>query len=190
VAEVLLFHHALGLTAGCVALADELRAAGHVVHTPDLYDGQRFDDVEAGVAHARAVGFETVLERGVRAADALPASLVYAGCSLGVLPAQRLAQTRPGATGALFLYGCLPTSEFGVPWPAGVPVQVHAMAADEWFAEDRSAAIALLDEADDAELFEYPGSGHLFADASTRDYDAAAAGLLRERALELLARVG
>ncbi len=112
-AEVLLFHHAQGLTKGVLAFADTLRGAGHVVHTPDLYDGHTFASLDEGVGYAQQVGFGTVMERGVQAADDLPAGLVYAGFSLGVMPAQRLAQTRPGAAGALLLEACVPTSEFG-----------------------------------------------------------------------------
>jgi len=182
-AEILLFHHAHGLTAGVLAFADDLRAAGHTVHTPDLYDGEVFHDLEAGVAHAQQVGFGTLIERGVAAADGLPDGLVYAGFSLGGLPAQALAQNRPGARGALLFHATVPVTEFGAAWPEGVPVQVHAMDADPWFVGDGDidAARALVAQADDAELFLYPGDQHLFADSSLPSYDAAAAALLRER---------
>jgi len=99
-AEVLLFHHAQGLTPGVLAFADELRRAGHTVHTPDLLDGRTFETVEEGVGYAKEVGFGEVLERGVRAAEELPTEVVYAGFSLGGMPAQQLAQTRAGASGA------------------------------------------------------------------------------------------
>ena len=190
-AEVLLLHHAQGLTEGVLAFADTLREAGHVVHTPDLYDGHTFDSLDEGVGYAKQVGFGTVTERGVRAADDLPADLVYAGTSLGVMPAQQLAQTRPGAAGALLLEACVPTSEFGS-WPAGVPVQVHGMDADPFFAleGDIEAARALVEEADDAELFVYPGDRHLFSDSSLTSHDAAASALLTERVLAFLARLG
>src|SRR4051812_45456634 len=128
-AEVLLFHHAQGLTPGCLAFADFFRAAGHVVHTPDLYDGNTFSTLADGLAYAEQVGFGTILERGQRFAEDLPIGIVYAGFSLGVLPAQKLAQTRPGARGALLFHSCVPAAEFG-PWPAGVPVQIHIMDAD------------------------------------------------------------
>src|SRR3954453_16892028 len=131
-AEILLFHHAQGQTRGFLAFADELRAAGHVVHAPDLYDGNTFGDLDEGVGYAKEVGFETLGERGCRAADDLPNELVYAGFSLGVLPAQLLAQTRPGARGALLFYACVPTKYFG-PWPEGVPAQIHGMDADPFF---------------------------------------------------------
>ncbi|MEZ0446915.1 dienelactone hydrolase family protein [Cellulomonas sp. ICMP 17802] len=190
-AEVLLFHHAQGLTPGVLAFAETLRAAGHTVHVPDLYDGHVFDSLEDGLAYADEVGFDTVLGRGQHTVDQLPEGLVYAGFSLGVLPAQMLAQTRPGAKGALFFQSCVPTSEFGTPWPAGVPVQIHGMDADPFFAGegDIDAARALVKESPDAELFVYPGDQHLFADSSLPSYDPAAAQLLTERALAFLAAV-
>ena len=112
-AEILLFHHAQGRTPGVLAFADELRAGGHIVHTPDLYDGKTFADLDEGVGYAKEVGFGTILERGRSAADGLPSDLVYAGFSLGVMPAQSLAQTRQGASGALLFSAALPASEFG-----------------------------------------------------------------------------
>ncbi|MGH3304648.1 MAG: dienelactone hydrolase family protein [Streptosporangiaceae bacterium] len=188
-AEVVLFHHALGLTPGVAAFADRLRGAGHTVHTPDLYDGRTFGSLDEGVANAAGIGFEEVMERGVRAVDALPAGLVYAGISLGVMPAQKLAQTRPGARGALLLEACLPVSQFGGAWPDGVPVQVHGMDADPFFAGegDVDAARGLVEQAKDAELFLYPGDQHLFTDSSLPSHDAAAAGLMTERVLAFLA---
>jgi dienelactone hydrolase len=188
-AEVVLFHHALGLTPGIVAFADELRRAGHTVHTPDLFQGRTFDTLEEGVSHASEVGFGEVIERGVRAVEGLPADLVYAGFSLGVLPAQKLAQTRSGARGALLFYSCVPVSEFGSSWPEGVPVQVHGMDADPFFVDegDIDAARALVEEAQDGELFLYPGDQHYFADSTLPSYDTDAAALLRQRVLEFLA---
>jgi dienelactone hydrolase len=188
-ADVLLFHHAQGQTSGFLAFADGLRQAGHTVHTPDLYDGRTFDTLDEGVAHAGEIGFGEVIERGVSAANDLPSGLVYAGFSLGVLPAQKLAQTRPGARGALLFHSCVPTSEFGPSWSAEVPVQIHAMEADPFFVDegDLDAANALVEAAAHAELFLYPGDQHLFADASLPSYDAAAAALLSRRVLDFLA---
>jgi len=188
-AEVLLFHHAQGQTPGFLAFADDLRAAGHVVHTPDLYDGNTFDDLDAGVGYAKQVGFDTLVERGRVSADGLPNGLVYAGFSLGVMPAQLLAQTRPGARGALFFSAALPASEFGGPWPEGVPLQIHMMEHDEWAEEDLPAARELVESTEAGELFIYPGDGHLFADSSLPDFDEDAAALLKQRALALLGDV-
>lgn len=191
-AEVLLFHHAQGQTPGFHAFADELRAAGHVVHTPDLYEGRVFDDFDEGLAHAGATGFGVLMERGVSAASELPSDLVYAGFSLGVVPAQKLAQTRPGARGALLVYSCIPVAEFGEAWPAGVPVQIHGMDNDPIFVGegDITAAREIVASAPDAELFLYPGDQHYFADSSLPSYDAGAAALLTKRVLAFLDRVG
>lgn len=184
--DILLFHHAQGLTAGVAAFAEDLEAAGHVVHTPDLYDGHTFAKLDDGVSYAKGVGFDTILQRGQAAAESLPAGLVYAGFSLGVMPAQLLAQTRAGARGALLFSAALPAAEFGT-WPAGVPAQIHMMEGDPWAEEDLPAARELAGSVDGVELFLYPGSAHLFADSSLPDYDASAATLLRERVLAFLA---
>jgi dienelactone hydrolase len=189
-ATVLLFHHAQGQTKGFLGFADELRVAGHTVHAPDLYDGKTFGDIDEGVAHARQIGFQEIIDRGTAVAADLPTDIVYAGFSLGGMPAQSLAQTRPGARGALLYHACLPPSEFGGTWPEGVPLQIHFMGRDPWAEEDLLAAEALVQEVDSAELFLYPGSRHLFADSSLGDYDEEAAGLLMERTLAFLDRVG
>ena len=188
-AEVILFHHAQGLTPGVIAFADQLRRAGHIVHTPDLFEGRTFGDLEQGMAFVKELGFGEVMARGERAVEGLAAELVYAGFSLGVVPAQKLAQTRPGARGALLFYSCIPVSEFGSAWPKGVPVQVHGMDADPIFVGegDIDAARALVEEADAAELFLYPGNQHYFADSSLPSYDAEASALLIQRVLDFLA---
>jgi len=187
-AEILLFHHAQGLTPGVLAFANALRAAGHTVHTPDLYDGNTFDDLEEGVGYARETGFGTIVERGRAAADGLPDELVYGGFSLGVMPAQLLAQTRGGAKGALFFSAAMPASEFG-DWQQGVPLQIHMMEDDPWADEDLPAARELVASVAGAELFLYPGDRHLFADSSLDDYDEDAAKLVEQRVLAFLGEV-
>ena len=184
-AEVVLFHHAMGLTPGVIAFADRLRAAGHTVHTPDLYEGKVFATLEEGVHHGdEELGMDEVIARARRAADALPAEVVYAGFSLGSVPAQALAQTRPGARGALLFHGGGPLSWFETGWPKGVPLQVHVMESDRWYEPDLIAQ--LIRDVPGAELFLYPGDGHLFADETLPDYDPAAAALLLERTLGFL----
>ena len=186
-AEVLLFHHVMGQTPGFFAFADELRQAGHTVHTPNLLDGRTFGSIDEGLAYVGEIGFGEVIGRGDRAASELPEGLVYGGFSLGVVPAQKLAQTRPGAKGALFFYSCVPISEFGE-WPEGVPVQIHGADADPFFVDegDIDAARELVESTDDAELFLYPGDQHYFADSSLPSYDAAATALLTQRVLAFL----
>ena len=192
-AEILLFHHAQGLTPGVRAFAQELRAAGHTVHTPDLFGGRTFGSIDEGMAFVRDSGFDDLVERGVQAADDLPPDLVYAGFSFGEMIAQKLAQTRPGARGALLFYSCIPISgewAFG-PWPDGVPVQVHGMDADPYFVGegDIDAAREIVDNVQDAELFLYPGDQHYVADSSLPSYDKDATALLTRRVLEFLDRV-
>jgi dienelactone hydrolase len=186
-AEVLLFHHVMGQTPGFFAFADELRQAGHTVHTPNLLDGRTFGSIDEGLAYVGEIGFGEVIGRGDQAASELPEGLVYGGFSLGVVPAQKLAQTRPGAKGALFFYSCVPVSEFGE-WPEGVPVQIHGADADPFFVDegDIDAARELVESTDDAELFLYPGDQHYFADSSLPSYDAAATALLTRRVLAFL----
>jgi dienelactone hydrolase len=190
-ADIVLFHHVQGLTRGILDFADSLRVAGHTVVTPDLFEGRTFPTLDEGLAYARTIGFDTLLDRGVVEADAIGSDLVYAGFSMGVMPAQKLAQTRPGAQGALLIDACLPVTEFGDRWPEGVPVQVHGMDADPFFAGegDLDSAQALVDSTEQGELFLYPGDAHLFADSSLSSYDQAAARLMTVRALEFLSRV-
>src|SRR3954465_6634417 len=180
-AEVLLYHHIQGLTDGVRSFADDLRQAGHTVHTPDLFDGRTFNSIDEGFAFAREQGLDAIGERGAAAADDLGPGLVYAGFSFGVTIAQRLAQTRPGALGALLMYSCIPIAGFGGGWPEGVPVQIHGKEGDEFFDEDLPAARELAGSAASAELFVYPGHQHLFADSSLDAYDPEAAALLMQR---------
>jgi dienelactone hydrolase len=191
--EVLLFHHAQGLTSGGRAFAEDLRGGGHVVHTPDLFDGRIFPSIEEGLAYIEGIGFDNLRKRGVRFADDLPFELVYAGFSFGVLPAQQLAQTRPKARGALLFYSCVPVRgewAFG-PWPENVPVEIHGMDNDAIFIGegDINAAREIVEKAEDAQLFLYPGDQHYFADSSLPSYDAEATKLLTGRVLEFLDRV-
>ena len=190
-AEVILFHHAQGQTEGFRAFAGALRSGGHTVHTPDLYDGDSFATLDEGMARARSIGFQRLLDQGVAAADGLSDDLVYAGFSLGVMAAQKLAQTRPHARGAVLLDSAIPLGEFAPEWPAGVPVQIHGGEADEFFMDegDVEAARDIVAAAQDGELFTYAGCGHLFADSSAVAYDPDAAALVQERVLAFLARL-
>lgn len=191
-AEVVLFHHAQGLTPGVQTLAETLRNAGHTVHVPDLYDGRTFDDLESGIGYAERTGFQTVVDQGVAAVRDLPPRLVVLGISLGAMSAQTVAQTRPGVVGAVLVGSCVPPEALGSPWPDHVPVQVHGMDADPVFVGegDVEAARELVEAVPDGELFLYPGDRHLFVDASLPAYDEDAAALLRERVLAFLDRVG
>ena len=190
-ASVVLFHHVHGQTPGFLEFADQLRRARHTVHTPDLFEGETFTTLEEGMTFVGEIGFGAILERGVAAADAIDGPAVYAGMSLGVVPAQMLAQTRESARGALLLHSCVPVSEFSETWPEDVPVQIHAMENDPFFVDDGDidAARELVASSDQAELFLYPGDQHLFADRSLDAYDEGAAGLLLTRVVEFLGRL-
>ena len=195
-AEVVLFHHVQGLTDGVRAFAEELRAGGHTVHTPDLFDGERPATIDDGIAFVQGIEDEELSERISRAMAGLPEGMVYAGFSFGVAIAQRLAQTRPEARGALLYESCLPISgEWSIgPWPDGVPVQIHGMDKDPFFAleGDIDAARELVATVGPelAELFVYPGDRHLFTDSSLPSYDPDAAALVVQRSREFLGRVG
>jgi dienelactone hydrolase len=195
-AAVVLFHHVQGLTDGVRAFAEELSSGGHTVHTPDLFDGTRLATIDEGLAHTRSIGDEVLSERADRAVADLPEGLVYAGLSYGAGAAQRLAQTRPGARGALLYESCMPiTGEWAFgPWPDGVPVQIHGMDKDPFFAlgGDLDAARELVETVGSelAELFVYPGDRHLFTDSSLPSYDADAAALAVQRSRVFLDRVG
>jgi dienelactone hydrolase len=195
-AEVVLFHHVQGLTDGVRAFAEQLRADGHTVHTPDLFDGERAATIEDGIALTDRIGDQVLTERADRAVADLPKELVYGGFSFGAATAQRLAQTRPGARGALLYESCISITgewSFG-PWPDGVPVQIHGMDQDPFFAleGDIDAARELVQTVgpDLGELFIYPGDRHLFSDSSLPSYDADAAALVVQRSREFLNRVG
>ncbi len=187
-ASVMLFHHAHGLTKGVHAFAEQLSSAGHQVFVPDLYDGTTFDQLGDGVAFAEQRGFENLIAAGVTEAEARPAELVYAGFSLGALVAHKLAQTRPGAKGALFYHhGDVPVTTFGPSWPDSVDIQIHASEHDEWAElETVNDFIEVVQASAQAELFTYPGSSHLFADSSLPTYDAESAVSLLERTLLFL----
>lgn len=191
-AHVVIFHHIQGLTPGMRRMADTIRDAGHNVHAPDLHDGRVFETIEEGAAF-RQSGAAEVDVRADEAVAQLPEDLVYIGVSSGVMQAQRLAQTRSGARGAVLIESTIPiTGEwaFGA-WPEGVPVQIHGADADEFFAGegDIDAAREIVATVDDGELFIYPGDQHLFEDDSLPSYDAEATALLTERVLAFLHRV-
>ncbi|HWJ08890.1 MAG TPA: dienelactone hydrolase family protein [Nocardioides sp.] len=194
-ADIVLFHHIQGLTDGVRAFADQLRAGGHTVHTPDLFDGERPATLDEGAALTRRIGGEVLDERADRAVADLPKDIVYAGVSWGAATAQRLAQTRPGARGALLYESCLPvTGEWAVgPWPEGVPVQVHGMDRDPFFALegdiDSARELVGIVGPERGELFVYPGEAHLFTDSTLPSYDADATALVVRRSREFLDRL-
>ncbi|WP_174534647.1 dienelactone hydrolase family protein [Micromonospora chalcea] len=195
-AEIVLFHHIQGLTDGVRALADSLRAGGHTVHTPDLFDGERPATISDGAALTKRIGGDVLDQRADAVVADLPAGLVHAGVSWGAAIAQRLAQTRPGARAALLYEACLPvTGEWAIgPWPDGVAVQVHGMDGDPFFGlegdVDAARELVSIVGPEHGELYVYPGDRHLFTDSSLPSYDAEATALVVSRSRELLDRLG
>lgn len=189
--HVLLFHHALGRTNGVLAFADQLRARGLTVTVADLFEGQLFDDVDAGVAHAEEVGFHSIISRGIDASAPIDTPIACVGISLGVLPAEQLPHVRGDVEAVVLISGCAPPEMVGGEWPADVPVQVHGMDADDIFVGDGDLDTAreLVGSTPGSELFLYPGSGHLFVDATTADFDPAATALVVDRIVSLVEAV-
>lgn len=188
-AEVILFHHALGVTDGIQAFADRLRDGGHQVTVADLFGGKTFGTIEEGVAFEEQLGWDEMISRSEAAIAPLPPGVVIGGFSLGAVYGQRLAMTRKGALGALLYHGGdNPPAEFELPWPDGVGLQVHVSEGDKWF--NREGGEQLVSEVPGAELFLYPGSAHLFTDSSWEEYDEASTTLVVERTLAFLGRVG
>jgi dienelactone hydrolase len=185
-----------GLTDGVLAFAEQLRAGGHNVHTPDLFGGERAATIDDGLALTQRIGEDVLGSRADQAVADLPKDLVYAGFSFGGGTAQRLAQTRPGARGALLYEACIPITgdwAFG-PWPDGVAVQIHGMKKDPFFGleGDIDAAREIVETVGPelAELFVYPGDRHLFTDSSLPSYDADATALVIQRSRAFLDRLG
>lgn len=187
--DIVLFHHVRGLTEGITAFADALREAGHTVHVADLFDSQQLDSVDDGLAFVSDLGFETVLERGVEFAQPLPTDVVYMGFSLGVLPAQLLLQTRPGAKGALLFHSFVAPNELAGAWPDGTPAQIHAMDQDPFFVDegDQAAAMSAASKYQAIEIFLYPGADHLFLEPDSSGYDPEIVEQVKERCLNFLA---
>ena len=196
-AEVVLFHSVLGLRPGVIAAADRLRAAGHTVHTPDLYDGETFDELDDGMRKEEALGYREITRRAREAVARLPEGLVFAGFSMGVAHAELLSASRPGVLGAVLMHGAVPvevlSEYFGIDrWPEGVPVQVHYAVSDPWVeAEEEVAPLkaAVTGAGADFEAYTYPGSGHLFADPDLPEYDREASEEMWERVLAFLAEI-
>ncbi len=190
-AEIVLFHHVHGVTPGVIAFADQLRCVGHRVHTPDLFEGYTFDTIDAGLAYVQQIGVEAFIARGVQVAQDMVHGAIVVGFSLGVLPAQYLAQTHGGVRGAVLMHACVPASEFGS-WPVDLPVQIHAMADDPYFVGDgdREAAHALVASVSHGALYEYPGHEHLFTDSSLDVYDVDATNMVIAHILSFVAQYG
>lgn len=178
--HVVLFHSALGLTKSVRSFADQLRDDGHTVITPDLYDGQVFDNLDDGSKKRDELGIPELLRRANSAVEGLHADCVYAGFSMGAAAAQAVTIAKPGARGVILMHGAVPLQMLGVErWP-DVPTQIHVSESDPLVDQPALTRFAVDSK---AELFKYPGNAHLFADES------ASAKLMLERVRNFVKRV-
>jgi dienelactone hydrolase len=192
-ATVALFHSVLGPREGVHDAAALLRDHGHTVLVVDQYDGRTFDDYESASAFADSLGYPALMQRALEATAGLQGRFVTAGFSNGGGMAELVATSRADdVVGVLMFSGALPLTMLGAQWPAGIPAQIHYSLDDpfrnqEWI----DAVTASVREAGgECEVFDYPGGGHVFTDASKVDeFQPEEARLLWERALAFLARV-
>ena len=192
-ATIALFHSVLGLRPGMRDASERLTAAGHDVHLVDQYDGLVFDDYEAASAYAEGErGFPALMQAALEGVAGIDGPFVVAGFSNGGGMAEYVAASRPGVVGVLMLSGALPPDLIGITWPSGVPAQIHYTEADPFRSQDGVDAVlaAVRAAGGEAEAFDYPGSGHLFADPSKEDeFQPEEADLMWGRVLAFLARV-
>lgn len=186
--KIVMFHSAYGLRPAVRAAAERLRAAGHEVYVPDLYDGRTTDTVEEGMKIKDAIGREELLQRAVAAAA--PHSdqgLVYAGFSLGGSIAQTLALGDEKARGLLLLHGTSDIADDAV--TDQLPVQLHVAEPDPFESEDWLNAwyLRMAKTGADVEVYRYRGAGHIYTDPELHDYDAEAAEQTWAVALSFLA---
>ena len=191
-ATVVLFHSVMGVTPGLAESAEMLRSNGHEVHVIDQYDGRTFDDYEPAMAHMESIGMEPLMAKALELTPDLADGFVTAGFSNGAGMAEYVAARKPGARGVLMFAGAIDPKWLEVSWPEGVPGQIHTTVDDPWRDEGIDGAAAAIEAAGgQVEVFDYPGSGHLFADSSRpSEYQQAEAELMWSRVLEFLKRVG
>ncbi len=180
---IVVFHSALGLRPAIYEFAHNLRDDGHEVHTPDLFDGEVFDDLSEGIAKRDALGIPELARRAALSVESLPENCVYAGFSLGAASAEYLAASRRGAKALILFHAALPPAMMGFPeWPS-VPVQVHYAEADPWVEAEQAAELhdAVNAVGQTYDEYVYPGSGHLFSDKDSPEYDAESYTLVVQR---------
>lgn len=188
---IVLFHSALGRNDGVLGFAEALRASGHTVYVPDLFDGQTFTKLEDGVRKRDELGIPLLGQRAAEAVKDMSSGTVYAGFSMGAASAQYLAGTMPGAGGAVLMHAALPNEVMGIQqWPK-VPVQIHFSVNDPWVRKDDVSALCSSVKKAQVlcEVFEYPGDAHLFADTSSPDYEEASAKTMLSRILTFLSNI-
>ena len=192
-AQILLFHSALGVRAGIVALEDALTQAGHDVTVVDQYEGRTYDSYDEAMAHVDRVGMAALMHGALGHATDVPGRFVAVGFSNGAGMAQYVAAKRPqDARGVVMIGGGVPMRHLDLPWPKGVPGQIHVTEGDPWSQEqERDEVVADGAQAGaEVEVYVYPGDGHLFNDEQMPDeYQPDEAELLHERVVEFVSRL-
>ncbi|KPC81399.1 MULTISPECIES: dienelactone hydrolase family protein [Streptomyces] len=186
--NIMLFHSTCGLRPAVHASAERLRAAGHEVRVPDLFEGHTFETVEDGMAFKEQLGKDELLKRAVLAAAPYSdQGLVYAGFSFGASVAQTLALGDAKARGLLLLHGTSDIAENAS--VDELPVQLHVADPDPFESHDwlTSWYLQMQRTGADVEVYRYPGAGHLFTDPDLPDFDQAAAELAWKVAIGFLA---
>ncbi|MEU2679727.1 dienelactone hydrolase family protein [Streptomyces sp. NPDC007107] len=186
--NIMLFHSTYGLRPAVHASAERLRAAGHEVRVPDLFEGHTFETVEEGMAFKEQVGKDELLKRAVLAAAPYSdQGLVYAGFSFGASVAQTLALGDAKARGLLLLHGTSDIAENAS--VDELPVQLHVADPDAFESPDwlNSWYLQMQRTGADVEIYRYPGAGHLYTDPELPDFDQDAAELTWKVALGFLA---
>lgn len=187
--NVVVFHHVMGLTDAVARMAEQLGSVGHNVVVPDLFDGKRFSSIEEGVSHVDDLGMQAVIDTGVASVADLDGPLVVVGFSLGVLPAQQLAQTDARVVGAALCFSAVPPDMLADSWPETVALQIHLVENDPWADEDRPAAEELAAQAG-IEITVHPGSGHLVFEPNLADYDPDVTLTITEQIAAFVGSVG
>lgn len=189
--QIAVFHSVLGVRPGVLDAAERLRAAGHEVTVVDQYDGRVFDDYAEASDFAEATGYPHLMQRALAAVDPLQGGFIAAGFSNGGAMSEYVATQRRVA-GVLMLSGAVPLDMLGAgAWPAGVPAQIHYAIDDPFRRQPAvdSVAAAIRAAAAVVEVFDYPGNGHLFTDASLPDeYHPENTESLWDRVLEFCAK--
>lgn len=189
-AQLLLLHHALGVTSALRRLADRFEDAGHDVVVPDLFESRVFASVEEGMEHVESVGIETLAGLGEDAASDMQPGFVVCGISLGAIAAMRAGVSNDAVAAVVVASACIPEEYIGGPWPRTLPLRVVASREDAMFRDegDLEAATEYTHSAQQAKLKLMPGREHLFVEADDPESTAATEWLV-ETVMRFLDRV-
>jgi dienelactone hydrolase len=186
--EIVLFHSMYGLRPVEMAAAGRLRAHGHHVVLPDLFEGRTAPgDVGSGLALMDRIGWPTIVATARATLDGVGDEAALIGFSMGV---GVIAEVWPDRLGAAAV-ACLHAPAVVPPGVRrGTPVQLHVATPDRFAPPDQVLAFETSAARTGAlpSLRRYPGAGHYFTDPSLDDYDAAAEADVWTHLLGMLGR--